>query len=55
VAQALLSAHGFDASMIASLVNQGMATITAEKVRVRAGGTASLLRTVQPQGSFAWT
>jgi hypothetical protein len=33
VAQAWLSAHGFDASMIAGLVTQGMATITAEKVR----------------------
>jgi hypothetical protein len=33
-AQAWLSAHGFDASMIAELVSQGMATITAEKVRV---------------------
>ena len=34
--QALLSAHGFDASMIAELVNRGLATLTAEKVR--AGG-----------------
>jgi hypothetical protein len=34
--QALLSAHGFDASMIAELVNHGLATLTAEKVR--AGG-----------------
>jgi hypothetical protein len=33
VAQAWLSAHGFDATMIAGLVSQGMATITAEKVR----------------------
>ncbi len=33
VAQAWLSAHGFDASMIAGLVTQGIATITAEKVR----------------------
>jgi hypothetical protein len=33
VEQALLSAHGFDASMVAVLVNQGMATIAAEKVR----------------------
>jgi hypothetical protein len=32
--QALLSAHGFDASMIAELVNHGLATLTAEKVRV---------------------
>jgi hypothetical protein len=29
--QALLSAHGFDASMIAGLVNHGLATLTAEK------------------------
>lgn len=36
VTQALLSAHGFDANLIAELVNRGMATITAEKVR--AGG-----------------
>jgi len=34
--QALLSAHGVDASIIAGLVIRGMATITAE--RVRAGG-----------------
>jgi hypothetical protein len=34
--QAVLSAHGFDASMIADLVNRGLATLTAEKVR--AGG-----------------
>jgi len=34
--QALLSAHGFDASLIAGLVNHGLATITAEKVRVGA-------------------
>jgi hypothetical protein len=32
--QALLSAHGFDASMIAGLVNRGLATLTAEKVPV---------------------
>jgi hypothetical protein len=36
VPQALLSAHGFDASFIAELVNHGLATLTAEKVR--AGG-----------------
>jgi len=30
--QAVLSAHGFDASMIAGLVNQGLATLTAKKV-----------------------
>jgi hypothetical protein len=34
--QAVLSALGFDAGMIAELVNQGLATLTAEKVR--AGG-----------------
>ena len=34
--QALLSAHGFDASLIAGLVDRGLATLTAEKVR--AGG-----------------
>jgi hypothetical protein len=32
VEQALLSAHGFDASMVAELVNKGMVTITAEKI-----------------------
>jgi hypothetical protein len=32
VAQALLSAQGFDASMIASLANRGLATLTTEKV-----------------------
>jgi hypothetical protein len=31
--QVLLSAHGFDASMIAGLVSQGLATLTAENVR----------------------
>jgi len=36
VPQALLSAHGFDASLIAELVDRGLATLTAEKVR--AGG-----------------
>jgi hypothetical protein len=30
--QALLSAHGFDASLIAGLVNRGLATLTAEKI-----------------------
>ena len=34
--QALLSAHGFDASLIAELVNHGLAPLKAEKVR--AGG-----------------
>ncbi len=34
--QALLSAHGFDGSLIAELVNQGLAMLMAE--RVRAGG-----------------
>ncbi len=33
VAQALLSAHGFDATMIAGLVNRGLATLMMEKVR----------------------
>ncbi len=33
VAQSLLSAHGFDATMIAGLVNRGLATLTMEKVR----------------------
>jgi hypothetical protein len=32
VAQALLSAQGFDASMIASLANRGLATLANEKV-----------------------
>jgi len=32
--QVLLSADGFDASLIAGLVNHGLTTITAEKVRV---------------------
>jgi len=33
VAQALLSAQGFDASLIAELVNLGLATLAAERVR----------------------
>src|SRR6266853_1739273 len=33
VAQAVLSAHGFDATMIADLVNRGLATLAMEKVR----------------------
>jgi hypothetical protein len=32
VAQALLSVQGFDASMIASLANRGLATLSTEKV-----------------------
>ena len=32
LAQALLSAKGFDASVIAGLVNRGLATITTESV-----------------------
>ncbi len=38
VTQALLSAHGFDASLIAELVNHGLATLTAD--RPGAEGTA---------------
>lgn len=34
--QSLLNAHGFPASLIAGLVNQGLATMTHEKAR--AGG-----------------
>jgi len=34
--QSLLTAHGFSFSMVAGLVNQGLATLTPEKVR--AGG-----------------
>jgi hypothetical protein len=34
--QALLSAHGLDASLIAELVNRGLATLAAKKVQ--AGG-----------------
>jgi hypothetical protein len=33
VAQAVLSAHGFDATMIAGLVDHGLATLTMEKIR----------------------
>ena len=33
VAQAILSANGFDASMVAGLVNRGLATLMIEKVR----------------------
>jgi hypothetical protein len=36
VAQAVLSAQGFGATMIAGLVNRGLATLTMKKVR--AGG-----------------
>ena len=32
VAQAVLSAHGFDATMIAGLVNRGLVTLKMEKV-----------------------
>ncbi len=31
VAQALMSAHGFDATMIAGLVNRGLATLKMER------------------------
>jgi len=33
VAQPILSANGFDASMVAGLVNRGLATLMIEKVR----------------------
>ena len=33
VAQAILSANGFDGSIIAGLVNRGLATLMTEKVR----------------------
>lgn len=36
VTQSLLTAHGFGVSMIAALVNRGLATLAHEKVR--AGG-----------------
>jgi hypothetical protein len=42
VAQALLSAHGFDASEIAGLVNEGLATQTLS--RGRAGGNTEVVR-----------
>jgi hypothetical protein len=45
VAQALLSAHGFDATMIAGLVNRGLATLTMEKVR--AGGKLTAVAMVR--------
>jgi hypothetical protein len=45
VAQALLSAHGFDASMIAGLVNRGLATLTMEKVL--ASGKLTAVATVR--------
>ncbi len=45
VAQALLSAHGFDATMIADLVNRGLATLTMEKVR--AGGKLTAVAMVK--------
>jgi hypothetical protein len=44
-AQALLSARGFDASMIAGLVNRGLATLTTEKVQ--AGGKLSVVAMVR--------
>jgi hypothetical protein len=49
--QALLSARGFDASMLASLVNRGLATLTTEKVRADEKPTAAA--TVEDHGS--WT
>jgi hypothetical protein len=47
--QALLSAHGFDASLIAGLVNRGMATLAAE--RVRAGGKLIAVAMVRITGA----
>jgi hypothetical protein len=44
VAQAVLSAHGFDATMIAGLVDHGLVTLTMEKVR--ASGKLSVVATV---------
>jgi hypothetical protein len=49
VTQALLSAHGFDASLIAGLVHHGLATITAEKVR--AGGKLIAVAMVRITGA----
>ena len=49
--QALLSAHGVDASMIAGLVNRGMATLAAEKVR--AGGKLMAVGKVTDHGRRA--
>jgi hypothetical protein len=44
VAQAVLSADGFDATMIADLVDHGLATLTMEKVRAR--GKLTVVATV---------
>jgi hypothetical protein len=40
--QALLSAHGFDASLIAGLVNRGLATIAVAKARITEAGREAL-------------
>jgi hypothetical protein len=62
VAQASLSAHGFDASMIAELVNHGLAILTAEKgseggkrsavakVSITDAGRSALAGTVKARG-----
>jgi hypothetical protein len=51
VAQALLSAHGFDATMIAGLVHRGLAGLTMEKVR--ANGKLIAVRITETDGAVS--
>jgi hypothetical protein len=53
VAQALLSARGFDARMIASLVNRGVATLTTERVLVDEKPTAVAIVRITAAGHRA--
>jgi hypothetical protein len=49
VAQANLSANGFDASMIAGLVNRGLATLMTEKVQASGKPSAvAIVRITEP-------
>jgi hypothetical protein len=54
VAQALLSAHGFDASLIAELVNHGLATLTMERVRTSGRLTAVAMVRITEAGRRAF-
>lgn len=55
VAQALLSAHGFDGTMIAGLVNRGLATLTMEKVRTGGKLIAVAMVRITEAGRRAFT
>jgi len=54
MAQALLSAQGFDASMIAGLVHRGLAILTTEKILASGKPTALVMVTITEAGRRAF-